>query len=204
MRLSLRSQYSEMMTSSVIYNILADFVLFRLASLPSQPDVPRAMKRSGVLTNMESRPAENPFVRIAGRLPASRWRALLRHARNCGAGNGRNALLMTAYGLVLAHFSRSRRFLITLMLSSVDRRARGLQRLFGNLSTTMLLDMDMDVPKKADNGVGFARMAQDVSRRLLQHLPHGALFSGLDVAQELHRRSKRRVVYVSYYYCCVM
>ena len=157
--------------------------------MPSQPDVPGALKRSDASANSESRSPENSFVRFAGRLSASRWRALRRHARNCGAGNGRNALLLAAYGLVLARFSRSRRFLITLMLSSVDRRARGLQRLFGNLSTTMLLDMDMNVQEQTGNGARFAQMAQDVSRRLLEHLPHGALFSGLDVAQELHRRS---------------
>ena len=89
------------------------------------------------------------------------------------------------YALVLSRYCRSRRLLVALMLSSVDRRARGLQRLLGNLSTTMLLDADVSVPK---GGGGFAQIVQNVSRRLLEHLPHAALFSGLDVAQELHRR----------------
>lgn len=127
-------------------------------------------------------------MRISGRLPASRWRALRRHAQRCGAGNGRNALLLAVYALVLGRYSRSTRFLLTLMLSSVDRRSHGLQHVMGNLSTTMLMDVDVSVPTVLKGGVGFARMAQGIAKRLLQHLPHGALFSGLDVARELHRR----------------
>ena len=153
--------------------------------MPGVVTRPGASSHATADRSADAEPTENPFIRIAGRLPALRWRALRRHARNCSAGHGRNALLLAVYALVLSRYCRSRRLLVALMLSSVDRRARGLQRLLGNLSTTMLLDADVSVPK---GGGGFAQIVQNVSRRLLEHLPHAALFSGLDVAQELHRR----------------
>lgn len=137
----------------------------RLAELPGPPELPRA---GGV---------EGPprFARHSLTLDGPTWRALGDRAR--GAGVTRANLLIAAYADILAAWSKSQRFLLTL---TTFKSPPGFERTVGDFTSTLLLEADA-------RPVTFRDRAAALQARLAEDLDHDA-WSGVRVIRELARR----------------
>ncbi|WP_410641074.1 SDR family NAD(P)-dependent oxidoreductase [Amycolatopsis sp. lyj-346] len=128
------------------------------------------------------RPAgERPrFGRRRAVLPAGRWAGI--RERAAAAGVTPTAVLLAAYSDVLARWSGSDHFCLTL---TVFDRPAGHDGIVGEFSSLLLFETDR-------RGVaGFAARAAAAQARLFDDLDHSA-FSGLEVLAEQARRTGRQ------------
>ncbi|MEQ9334262.1 amino acid adenylation domain-containing protein, partial [Thalassobaculum sp.] len=138
----------------------------RLADLPGPPELPLA-----------TAPADGPprFARHGLTLDAGTWRSLRRRARE--AGLTRSNLLIAAYADILAAWSKTQRFLLTL---TTFKAPLGFERTVGDFTSTLLLEVDA-------RAVSFRERATALQERLARDLDHDA-WSGVRVIRELTRR----------------
>ncbi|XYI03830.1 non-ribosomal peptide synthase/polyketide synthase [Sorangium sp. So ce1128] len=142
--------------------------LERVATLPMGPDLPVNPAPSG---------HEVRFVRRAGVLDAEGFRRL--KARAARAGLTPSGALCAAYAEVLAAWSRSERFSITLTLFRRLPLHPQIQQIVGDFTSTLLLEFS------APQGT-FEERARALQAQLKQDLDH-TYVSGVRVIRELNR-----------------
>ena len=142
----------------------------RLPELPAAPELPLARDPSTV-----ERPV---FRRREGRLEADAWERLKRRARSLGVTP--TAALAAAYGEVLATWSKGSHFLLNTLFGDRPPWHPQIERLVGNFSSTLLLEVDARQP------ASFAERASALQRRLWSDLDHTSV-TGVEV---LRRRAR--------------
>jgi amino acid adenylation domain-containing protein len=144
----------------------------RLPSLPTAPELPLAKAPASI---------EKPrFVRRTTRLDPPHWQQLRQWARQSGLTP--SGLLCAVYADILAAWSRSSRFLMTLTLFQSHVAFRGV---VGDFTSTILLEADASPPT-------FQGRARRLQERLAEALDHTAV-SGIQVLRELSRLHKGAV-----------
>ena len=138
----------------------------RLDTLPGPPELPLAKAPSQI---------ERPhFTRHSHTLLAPVWSALRERARTVGLTPSN--LLVAAYADILATWSKTQRFLITLTTFNAPEEYAGV---VGDFTSTLLLEVDA----RAET---FTERARTLQSRLLRDLDHHA-WSGVRVIRELAR-----------------
>ncbi|WP_440864152.1 amino acid adenylation domain-containing protein [Symbiopectobacterium purcellii] len=142
--------------------------LARLDALPDAPQLPLA-----------EAVADAPFLRRHRLLSASQVRLL-----GSLAGEHQvtlSVLLLGAFAQVLALYSQQRHFTLNLPVSRRDQRHHDIQRVVGDFTDTVLLEVDLQ------GVVPFGEQLRVLSQRLCDAMDHVS-YSGLDVLRELSRR----------------
>ncbi|HRX70146.1 MAG: amino acid adenylation domain-containing protein [Gammaproteobacteria bacterium] len=138
----------------------------RLDTLPGPPELPLVKAPAQI---------ERPrFTRHSHILSAPIWAALRERAR--AAGLTPSNLLVAAYADILATWSKTQRFLITLTTFRAPEEYAGV---VGDFTSTLLLEVDA----RAET---FTERAKTLQTRLLRDLDHDA-WSGVRVIRELAR-----------------
>ncbi len=145
--------------------------LERLDTLPPAPQLP--------VTTLVAE--EQPrFVRRSGTLPSEHWQSLQNQARQQGLTT--NAILLTAWSLVLARWCREPA--MTLNLTTFQRLpVHGeVDRIIGDFTALSLLEVHPDPT------LDFLSQAQRVQQQLSSDLSH-RLFSGVEVLRALRQQA---------------
>ncbi|WBA86478.1 non-ribosomal peptide synthetase [Endozoicomonas sp. GU-1] len=153
-----------------------DYWLERLDTLPPAPQLP--------VTALA--PEEQPrFVRRSGTLSPEHWQALQNQARQQGLTA--NAVLLTAWSLVLARWCREPA--MTLNLTTFQRLPvhEEVDRIIGDFTALSLLEIH------PDPAVDFLSQAQRVQQQLSSDLSH-RLFSGVEVLRALRQQTSTDVL----------
>ncbi|WP_235031646.1 condensation domain-containing protein, partial [Geminicoccus flavidas] len=139
----------------------------RLPTLPGAPDLPLAR---------QPRQIDRPrFVRHLATLPAGQWSALQEAAQ--ARGLTPSALLAASYGDILAAFSRTERFCLTLTSFNRPPLHPDMAALIGDFTSTILLEVDT-------TPASFAERAATLQKRLAEDLDHAEV-GGVHVLREL-------------------
>jgi len=139
--------------------------------LPTRPDAGRAAPR---------------MLRLHHHLDADDAAALTAAARRHGLTPA--AALAAAFAEVVGAWSASPRFVLNLPLFDREPLHPDVDRLVGDFTGSVLLDVDLGSAPRA-----FAAVARDVQSRLHAAVGHGG-FGGVDVLRELARRGSGRSV----------
>ncbi|MGN9779208.1 hybrid non-ribosomal peptide synthetase/type I polyketide synthase [Micromonospora sp. H33] len=118
------------------------------------------------------------FARLTGDLPADAWTRVKAAASRRGVTP--TALLLAAYGEVVATWSKTRRFTLNLPMANRLPLHPQVDAILGDFTSVTLLEID------AAGAAAFEDRARAVRDQLLSDLDHG-LFSGVRVARELKR-----------------
>jgi pyochelin synthetase len=147
----------------------------RIDELPPAPELPL---RSDAQARRQPR-----FSRREMRLPADRWDALKRLARQHDVTS--SSLLLAAFSEVLARWSAQPHFTVAVTTGHREPRHPDVQRIIGDFTSVVLHEVD-----RRDAQAGFAAFAAGVQRRMMRDLSHGA-YSGVAVRREWARRRLR-------------
>jgi yersiniabactin nonribosomal peptide synthetase len=142
----------------------------RLPNLPGPPELPLAIEPSQV-----KRPR---FVRRSGRMEPGAWERVKARARACGATP--SILLCTAYAEVLGLWSKEQRFTLNLTLFNRLPRHADVERLAGDFTSGVLLEVDCTAPQP------FGARAGALQERLWQDVEHSRVGS-VRVLREMAR-----------------
>ncbi|WP_252179274.1 non-ribosomal peptide synthetase [Endozoicomonas sp. 4G] len=153
-----------------------DYWLERLDTLPPAPQLPVTALAA------EEQPR---FVRRSGTLSPEHWQALQNQARQQGLTA--NAVLLTAWSLVLARWCREPA--MTLNLTTFQRLPvhEEVDRVIGDFTALSLLEIHPDPT------VDFLSQAQRVQQQLSSDLSH-RLFSGVEVLRALRQQTSPDVL----------
>ncbi|MCG8424974.1 MAG: amino acid adenylation domain-containing protein [Proteobacteria bacterium] len=146
----------------------------RMDELAPAPSLPLARDPSSI--------AEPRFVRRSFRLSVDRWDRLKERAS--AASVTASGLLLTAFGEVLARFSRSPRLTINVTTFRRLPLHPQVHSIVGDFTSLTLLTIDCSNPQTFENR---ARTVQD---RLWQDLEHRYI-SGIDVLRQLAKKQRR-------------
>ncbi|WP_018680597.1 non-ribosomal peptide synthetase [Actinokineospora enzanensis] len=141
--------------------------------LPPAPDLPVRGDRGGDRVR---------FRRHELTLDRAAYAALRAHAGEHGLSP--STAVLACYAAVIGRWSRKRRFTLNLTLLNRLPLHPQVDRLVGDFTSVVLLDLDSD-----DSGVSgsFGERAQGVQARLWEHLDH-RLVGGVEVLREVARR----------------
>lgn len=142
----------------------------RLSSLPAAPRL--------ALAQDPSQQAQARMQRREYRMSAAHWQSLQNQAREHGLTPA--AVLLTAYGKVLARWSQSQQLSINVPLFNRPEHCPELREVIGNFSSFTLVAMDFSNP------CGFVSEASTVQQSLHQALEHSAI-SGVELLREMNR-----------------
>ena len=144
----------------------------RLDDIPPTPALPLARDPETI--------DEPTFSRLHRRLKQTHWERLERRAQDHGLT--KSALLMSAFGQVLARWSERAQF--TLNLTQFDRRPfhPDVTRLVGDFTSVLLVDMDYGAEQ------GFLAQCEQNHGALFRALAHSR-FSGIEVMRDMGHRS---------------
>jgi amino acid adenylation domain-containing protein len=148
----------------------------RLPSLPPPPKLPLAKPPSGVM-----RPQ---FKRWHATLEPALWRGF--KDRSARAGVTPSAALMAAFARVLATWSQSGKFTLTLTLFERLPLHPQVDRLVGDFTSIILVEVN------AETSVSFETIANRVATQLWNDFEHRE-FSGVRALQDLAKRQGRPV-----------
>lgn len=146
----------------------------RAASLPGGPALPLACHPASIATPR--------FVRRSGRLDAGEWAALRRTASRARVTP--SGLLLAAFAEVLARWSATPRFVVTVTLFHRLPVHRQVDEIVGDFTSLVLVEIDC---ARREPLLAHARRVQD---RLWQDLDH-RLVSGVEVLREIGRTKGR-------------
>ena len=156
---------------SALFRRAWDYWQARLDSLPPAPELPLAVD-PGTLRQVR-------FVRRRGRLDAAVWQRF--KAAASGAGLTLSAAVLAAFAEVLAAWSKSTRFTLSLTLFNRLPLHPQVNAIVGDFTSLTLLEVD------AAAGETFGDRARLVQQRLWDDLDHRAT-GGVRVLRELARR----------------
>ena len=137
----------------------------RMDSLPDAPELPLRFSADA-----------GPFLRYKGSLLPDEWKKVQERAAKSNVSSA--AYLVTLYGEAIKVYSKSSHFTLNVMFFNRPPLHPDIDRVVGNFSATLLLEMDLRGP---DNKVGM------VQQQLLNDLEH-ASFNGIKVLNEKNRR----------------
>lgn len=140
----------------------------RLAELPGPPQLPHAVAPASI--------GAPRFVRRSSRVSAGEWASLADRARE--AGMTPSTLLLAVYADILAAWSRTQHFLLTLTTFRAPPEYAGV---VGDFTSTLLVEVDARLPT-------FRERAAQVKASLAAALEHDG-WSGVRVAREIARRT---------------
>jgi amino acid adenylation domain-containing protein len=141
----------------------------RIDTLPDAPELPTIGKQQ----------EDALFVRRKGGLPKEEWHLFQQKAADMGVTVA--ALLATLYGETLKTWVKSPYFTLNLMFFNRPPIHEQIDRVVGNFSSTLLLEMDVRGKDPIDE------KAKRVQKQLLQDLEHHS-FNGVKVLNEMNRR----------------
>ncbi|MGA3564606.1 hybrid non-ribosomal peptide synthetase/type I polyketide synthase [Melissospora conviva] len=142
----------------------------RVPTLALAPELPLAAEPHTI--------AAPRFSRLTGQLAAHEWTRVKAAASRRGLTP--TALLLAAYGEVVATWSKSRRFTLNLPMANRLPLHPQIDEILGDFTSVTLLEID------ATEVVPFEARARAVRDQLLSDLDHG-MFSGVRVTRELKR-----------------
>ncbi|WP_026127701.1 type I polyketide synthase [Nocardiopsis lucentensis] len=143
----------------------------RAAGLPPAPELPLTVSLGDVRTP--------DFGNRCLRISAPEWAAFQRNA--AAAGVTPSCAVLTAYCHVLARWSKTPDFTVTMLVSQRSGVLdEDMSRTVGNFSSTSLLEVHIDP------GAPFRENAAAIQRQLLHDMEHVA-YTGLDVLRDLGR-----------------
>ncbi|MGW6602220.1 SDR family NAD(P)-dependent oxidoreductase [Streptomyces sp. NPDC055036] len=148
----------------------------RLDGLPAAPALPR---HTTATDTTDGRPR---FTRRTARLEPAQWEALKAEAARRGLTP--TAVLLAAYGDVLARWSGQDRFAVTLTLFDRPAGLPGADAVVGDFTSLMLHEVDRS------RDTGFADAAVQAQRTLFEDLDHRQ-FSALELLAEKSVRTGR-------------
>ncbi|WP_285621796.1 non-ribosomal peptide synthetase [Kineosporia sp. NBRC 101677] len=149
----------------------------RAGTLPGAPELPLAGASARATQSVPT------FSRYERPVEAVRLEALERRARERDLSL--SSVLMTAYALTIARWSRNRAFTLTVPTFGRLPLHPDVTRLVGDFTTIELLEVDLTARRS------ITEHARAMAGRLLEDLDH-ALFPGTEVAAEVARRTGRR------------
>ena len=148
-----------------------DYWRQRVDSLPPAPEFPLAVRLSDVVTP--------DFGNRTVRIEAPEWEAFKRNAAAVGVTP--SSAVLTAYCQVLARWSKTPDFTVTILVSQRSGPTDDdMSRTVGNFSSTSLLEVHIDP------AAPFQENAWAIQRQLLRDMEHAA-YTGLDVLRDLSR-----------------
>lgn len=139
----------------------------RLGSLPGAPALPRASRTAS---------ASASFRRLRAVLPHADWARLEQRAQR--AGLTATGVVAAAYAEVVARFSESRHFCLTLLHQSRMPVHPQIDQVIGNFSSTVLLEVDYREPSS------LRERARALQAQLWRDLEHGQV-GGVEVLRQL-------------------
>jgi amino acid adenylation domain-containing protein len=148
--------------------------LQRIPDMPLAPALPTAVAPSEI-----GRPS---FARRIVRLEPRRWQQLRKKSQAIGVSP--SAVLMTAYGLVLAQWSERADFTLNLTMFNRQPLHESINQLVGDFTTLSLLSLDFREPANLRD------RARIVQRQLWRDIEHSS-FNGVEVLRELTRHHGR-------------
>jgi amino acid adenylation domain-containing protein len=156
------------------YQRARDYWLGRVPTLPEAPQLPLKM-------NLEEVTAPH-FERRRFIMSADEWTAIKNHGQREGLTP--SAIMLTAFGMVLSHWSANPHFTITLTVFDRPTVHPQINKLVGDFTSLILLEFE---PFEGS----FLDGARKVQRRLMEALDH-RYFDGVQVLRELARRRPDR------------
>ncbi|NKA49450.1 non-ribosomal peptide synthetase [Ralstonia solanacearum] len=147
----------------------------KLGTLPPAPALPRGRHAADAVSPPH-------FTRREASLPPAQWQALQRHAAQAGVTV--NALLLAAYGEVLANWCATPRFTLNLTLFNRPAVHPQIDALVGDFTSLVLLAFD------GTAALGFAQRALAMQRQIWADLEHMQV-SAVRVLREAARRNRR-------------
>lgn len=148
-----------------------EYWLKRIDTLPKAPELP--VNKSIVTENVR-------FSRENIKLSKPQWDHFCEIARSLGVTP--STAVMTAYGAVLARWSRNKSFCLNLSILNRLPLHEEVNDIVGDFTAGSLLEMNMD------QGGSFLDMALRTNRRLFDDLDH-RLFTGVNVLRELQKKN---------------
>ncbi|MCC5611400.1 amino acid adenylation domain-containing protein [Nostoc sp. CHAB 5834] len=142
----------------------------RLKTLPSSPTLPLASYSPVV--------RRSHLVRRKHILSASQWKVLTKQAQSQQINP--TTLLLTAFSLIVAYWSKNQHFLLTMMIQNRDRDFDNLCGVVGNFASTILIEVNFG------ESLPFAQQAVEIHRQIFRDLAH-SMVCGLDILQERNR-----------------
>ncbi|MEM7354077.1 MAG: amino acid adenylation domain-containing protein, partial [Acidobacteriota bacterium] len=156
-----------------LYNRSVEYWQTRLDNLPPAPELPLAVDTASL---------RNPgFERRQGRLDLAGWQAIRQRAQLRGLST--SAVLLAAYGEVLASWSKSPRFTLNLTLFNRLPFHPQVDQLVGDFTSLTLLEIEVQP------GESLEGRAQRLQARLWEDLDHRYV-GGVWVMRQLARRQK--------------
>ena len=145
----------------------------RLPLLPSSPVLP--------LASSLSTPRRSQLVRRKHVLTASQWEIITKQAQTQHISP--TTLLLTAFSLIVAYWSKNQHFSLTMMVQNRDRDFDNLYGVVGNFASTVLIEADF---RKSQS---FEQYALEIHRQVFRDIAH-SMVCGLDILQERNRQDR--------------
>jgi nonribosomal peptide synthetase protein BlmIV len=147
----------------------------RIAGFPGRPELP-----------VRATPADSKllFEHHEHQLPPQIWSDIKKICSEHGSTP--NALLLSLYLQVLARWSQTKHFAVTVMMTRRTSRAHPeLEHVMGNLASTLLIAANCE-----EVNVTLSRFIHQVSGEVASAMDHSAM-DGLEVVQEINKHLKR-------------
>jgi pyochelin synthetase len=143
----------------------------RLSSLPGGPIFP--------LTSSLSISRRSQLVRRKHVLSLSQWEGITKQAQSHKISP--TTLLLTAFSLIVAYWSKNQHFSLTMMVQNRDREFDDLYGVVGNFGSTILIEIDFRQSQT------FSQYALEIHRQVFRDIAH-SMVCGLDILQERNRQ----------------
>jgi len=160
----------EQAKSSDRYQKAKDYWWIRLESLPPGPELP--------LNQVTNSPRRSQLSRSRVIIPAQSWNKLKSLANQYKLGH--TAVILTVYAAVIAHWSKTKHFTITMLVQNRDRQFEGAENAIASFTSTLLVEMDF---RKQNS---FIDQVKAVQKQLFLDLMHTQI-CGLELLQERNR-----------------
>ncbi|MFZ1026924.1 MAG: amino acid adenylation domain-containing protein [Limnoraphis robusta] len=143
----------------------------RLKTLPEGPTFP--------LVSQLNSARRSQLIRRKHVLSAQQWEIICQRAKTKEISP--TTLLLTAYSLIIAYWSKTQHYSLTMMVQNRDREFADLSRVLGNFASTILVEVDFREAKS------FQQHSQEIHRQVFRDLAR-SMICGLDVLQERNRQ----------------
>ncbi|NES02647.1 MAG: amino acid adenylation domain-containing protein [Okeania sp. SIO2F4] len=142
----------------------------RLRTLPGGPLLP--LKSNSI-------PRRSHLVRRRHVLSAIQWQIITKRAKEQDINP--TTLLLTAFSLIVAYWSKNQHFSLTMMVQNRDPEFGDLSGVVGNFASTVLVEVNFSEAKS------FAQHTYDIHRQVFRDVTR-SMVCGLEVLQERNRQ----------------
>ncbi|NEO41271.1 MAG: amino acid adenylation domain-containing protein [Moorea sp. SIOASIH] len=163
--------YRQQKQTSDRYQRTKEYWFKRLQTLSRGPILP--------VKSSPPEPRRSQLVRRKHVLSASQWKIITKRAKKQEINP--TTLLLTAFSLIVAYWSKYQRFSLTMMVQNREREFGDLSGVVGNFASTVLVEIDCSKPQP------FEQQALDVHHQVFRDVAR-SMVCGLDVLQERNRQ----------------